>query len=112
MGAARVRLARLQRRSMFESPVTACPAKHGEDGSRNDAKTQKNRFVSFPNRMATVFFKPLWGNCLFFETHVCEVHNHETTIGACFFLITAISTYPKTEMRLSAFAVFLFSAVK
>jgi len=30
---------------MFENHVTACPAKHGEDGSRNDAKTQKDRFV-------------------------------------------------------------------
>jgi hypothetical protein len=44
---------------MFENPVTACPAKHGEDGSRNDAKTQKDRFSTFFQRMATVFFKTL-----------------------------------------------------
>jgi len=49
-GAARVRLARLRQRSMFENPVTGLPSvASGEGGSRNDAKTQKTapNFPSF-----------------------------------------------------------------
>jgi hypothetical protein len=45
---------------MFENPVTACRVvAFGEDRSRNDAKTQKDRFPFFLPRMAAVFFKPL-----------------------------------------------------
>jgi hypothetical protein len=53
-------LARLSEGACPQRPVTACPAvAFGEGGSENEAKTQKIRCLSLPNRAATVFLKML-----------------------------------------------------
>jgi hypothetical protein len=45
-----------ERRSRFENPVTACRVvAFGEDRSRNDAKTQKDRFSSFSTEWPQYF---------------------------------------------------------
>ena len=51
-------LARLERRSLPTAACDCLPAvAFGEGGSENEAKTQKNRCLFFPRRMAAVFLK-------------------------------------------------------